>query len=494
VSTGLLNQLESYFSDIDSEQGPVSPDHVAELIDHVREVPTPLPVRTRPRVWIAAAAFAVVLVFVGGLVVLAPFGGDNLAPADQPVPVAPTTAPDVTVTTLPDTVAPSEPPESIDALELEFTGVSVADRHDGPARAIEHGDPPITVDSPVGEITWVRYDSQYPSMVAPLPGGGHVAWDTNLASEAAVVWYTEDGREWLDWSDTETLYADYSVSWIVGDWAMTYPLGQDPAFVDDTLWKRSGGVWSQASLPDGTSRVSRPITSRGMELMAATGGPVDFVIATTDDSVVYYEAPWKPSGNFEPPEGQSNEDSTLSWPTLEVQPNPQGGFVALRWPPLEAWSTSDGYSWVSVDELLPEAPGAYGFASANRNGTLWLEIWSMASEGAPTTFSYRSSTDGVNWIQATPESSPSGGNFMREDHFYYGSQRPVDTPVALFLAYAAHPSYRASLNDGATWVEVPGPPWVAANSYRALEGIYRATEGFLLAADPEEGWIGTFNE
>jgi hypothetical protein len=427
------------------------------------------------------------------LLVLAPFGGDDVAPADQPVPVAPTTAPDVTVTTLSVTVAPSEPPESVDA--LEFTGVAVADRHDGPAPAIEHGEPSITVGSPLGEIAWVRYDSPFPSMVAPLAGGGHVAWDTNLGSDVAVVWYTEDGREWLDWSDTDTLYADYSVSWIVGDWAMTYPLGQDSAFVDDILWRRSGGVWSEVSLPDGTSRVSRPVSSGGMELMAATGGPVDFVIASTGDGAVYYEAPWKSSGNFEPTEDQSTEDETLSWPSLEVQPNPQGGFVALRSPPLEAWTTADGYSWVFVDELLPEDPGVYGFISANRNGTLWLEVWSMASEGAPTTFSHWSSTDGVNWTEADPPAiSSDDRNLVREDHFFYGLQRPITMPVGLIMAYGSHPSYLGSLDGGTTWVDVPGPPWLLPNEYRSLEGLYRATEDFLLAADPKEGWIGTFNE
>jgi hypothetical protein len=35
MNAGLLNQLESYFSEVDADQGPVSSDEVAELIDQV---------------------------------------------------------------------------------------------------------------------------------------------------------------------------------------------------------------------------------------------------------------------------------------------------------------------------------------------------------------------------------------------------------------------------------------------------------------------------
>ena len=460
------------------------------------------------------AAFAVAAVFVLLVVGLVPFlllGSDSpsaVEPTAPPTtgPALPTTsvaaesepqatAPDVPVTTtLPatTTLAPSAP---VAANGLEFTGVSLADRHNGSAPPVEHGGPPITVDSPVGEITWVRYDSsRYPTTVAALPDGGYVAWYGLRGTETAVVWYTEDGQEWLNWSNTDTLYANHRVHWVIGDWAVTYPLGSDPADVADTLWKRSEGVWSQVSLPDGASRVSRPVGSDGMEMMTATGGPVDYVIASTEDGAVYYEAPWKPTGTFELPTGSSTEDTSRSMPTVEIQPNPQGGFVALRWAPLEAWTTSDGYSWVSVDEFPADTPDVYGFAFATFYGTLWLETWSMASEGARTTYSYWSSTDGVNWIQAAPPTSPDGENLLRDVYWFYGAQRWVDTPVAVFMAYATYPSFRASLDNGATWVDVPGPPWVEENSNREMEASYRATEDFLFAVDRKEGWIGTFND
>lgn len=94
-----------------------------------------------------------------------------------------------------------------------------------------------------------------------------------------------------------------------------------------------------------------------------------------------------------------------------------------------------------------------------------------------------------------PGENPGLGHVrVREDRFYDGQNRPVSTPVGLLMSYGSHPSYQASLDDGNTWADVPGSPWVEENDYRGLERIYFATQSFLLAADPKEGWIGHFGE
>jgi hypothetical protein len=85
MSTGLLSQLDAYFSDVDADQGPASPDEVAAFIEGVGDVPAVrTPVRTRSRVWVGVAAFALILALVGGVALLAPFGGSGTDPSDEP--------------------------------------------------------------------------------------------------------------------------------------------------------------------------------------------------------------------------------------------------------------------------------------------------------------------------------------------------------------------------------------------------------------------------
>jgi hypothetical protein len=96
MSSGLLSQLETYFSDLDADQGPVTVDHVADLIEKVRELPAaPLPIRSRPRVWVVAVAAAVVFLVLGAIPLL--FSG----PEAETPPASELT----TVTTLPEDVS-----------------------------------------------------------------------------------------------------------------------------------------------------------------------------------------------------------------------------------------------------------------------------------------------------------------------------------------------------------------------------------------------------
>jgi hypothetical protein len=211
MSAGLLNQLESYFSEVDTDQGPVSPDQVAELIDQVREVvpaPVPVAVRSRSRVWVAAAAFAIVLVLIGGLALIAPFGGDSVAPADQPAPTVPETdepAPTVPRTDVTFTIVPTD--DTTDAvvdlpLDIVWTEITA-------------GDVENPVDDPIGyglqtNVGIAVYGDSYvvPPKVCRL---GACDW---FISDDGLEWRTEpvpvdppDGdTDYFGWVSDETVW------------------------------------------------------------------------------------------------------------------------------------------------------------------------------------------------------------------------------------------------------------------------------------------------
>lgn len=459
-------QIRAY---IDATSEPLT---ATELLREAGQKPAGLAPSRRSSTpgWLIAAAAAIIVLLLGLIPLL--LANDEQTPVTTPsVPVA---------TTQPETVTTTQTPAPVEGSDLELTGVSIADRYNGPAPSIDDGEPPITVDSPLGPITWVRYDSRGPGTVTPLDEGGYVARITCFGCGAPAVWYTDDGREWFDWTDTETLYAGYNVYWLVGDWAMTYPLGKDPALVNDTLWHRSDGTWHEVALPEGTHRVSRPVSSEGVELLTVTGGATDYVITSTDERVIYYQAPWRP---------HTSDESDL-----QIQPKPRGAFAAFSWAPFEIWTSAGGSDWTLVDHNPFDLPDVHGFATANIDDTLWVELWIDTGDGVPTTFSYWSSTDAVNWTEADPPLAPNGENWVREDYFNRGQQRPIDTPVGLIMSIGSNDEFQASLDGGATWVDVSGPPWVEGNDQRGYEGWYQATQDFLLAGDPNEGWIGYFGE
>lgn len=68
MSTGLLSQLDTYYSWVDSAQDPIDPEEIAARINSpVRELAIPIPADTR-RPWVVAvSAAAAVLVLVGGV-------------------------------------------------------------------------------------------------------------------------------------------------------------------------------------------------------------------------------------------------------------------------------------------------------------------------------------------------------------------------------------------------------------------------------------------
>lgn len=198
MSAGLLNQIDAYFSDLDSAQGPVTTDQVADLLDNVREVPVALvPAQRMSRVWVAAAAFAGVIVLVGVVAWLAA-SGNSVPPADEP-----------TVTTTPD----EQVVESY--YELDWTFVP---RSNGlPLYVLEESVTANLVSTPTGLLmihsnsplnthTLLRSADGREWSGEPLPGGKGPAYlrqvgDTFLVVGAGIdrrAFSSIDGTTWSE--------------------------------------------------------------------------------------------------------------------------------------------------------------------------------------------------------------------------------------------------------------------------------------------------------
>lgn len=108
MSRDLLTQLETYFADVDEQQGPVTEAAIADAVVKVRELPppAPAPVRRRPRLWVAAAAAAAVVVAIGVVPLIVGSRNTGAPPATEPsVPI--TTATTTTITEAPEMTTPT---------------------------------------------------------------------------------------------------------------------------------------------------------------------------------------------------------------------------------------------------------------------------------------------------------------------------------------------------------------------------------------------------
>ncbi len=167
MSIGLLSQLETYFSDLDADQGPVTVDHVADLINKVRELPVaPLPIRRSPRVWVVAVAAAVVFLVLGAIPLLFSGPGAEMPPASELT----------TFSTVPEDV--SRTTEAADVTTTPPTNVA------GSAiTSVDRGIPPThTIARPGG---WVAAITMYDNAlwaVVQLPGA-----DTDADPDDAVL-------------------------------------------------------------------------------------------------------------------------------------------------------------------------------------------------------------------------------------------------------------------------------------------------------------------
>jgi len=139
MSHDLLTQLAEYGTYCDERQGTVAADDVIDAV-----MPLPMPTQpTRPRHgWlIAAAAAALVLLVAGGLALLGSFGGDRVAPINEPTATTIPTPTTIPATTLPapEPVAPTTtlatvatapaPPDTFDRLDDALAKAPVYHRY-----------------------------------------------------------------------------------------------------------------------------------------------------------------------------------------------------------------------------------------------------------------------------------------------------------------------------------------------------------------------------
>jgi hypothetical protein len=140
VSRELLDQLGTYFSDIDARQGPVTAEQVSDVMSRVHELPLePVLIRQRPRVWIAVVAAAVVIVAIGIVPLLVGSLPSEVPPATEaqsttsPVAVTSTIAgpaEDTTALQVPPALSPSPPSADgtpLDLAALTWSRVAIPD-------------------------------------------------------------------------------------------------------------------------------------------------------------------------------------------------------------------------------------------------------------------------------------------------------------------------------------------------------------------------------
>ena len=92
MSTTLVDQLETYFAEMEEEHRDTSADRVAGYVDRVREVP-PAPAiqaRRRPSVWVVAAVSVGVALALATLPSLIRATGDDRPPASDITTLLPT--------------------------------------------------------------------------------------------------------------------------------------------------------------------------------------------------------------------------------------------------------------------------------------------------------------------------------------------------------------------------------------------------------------------
>ena len=173
MNTGLLDQLNTYFSDLDSDQGPVTADNVADLLENVRELPpTPVPIRSRPKIWVAMVAAAVTILVVASIPLLFRSGTEEGPPATEPV-TSTTTDVDQTATTT------AELPLVLPAPTVEWRTITF-DGESGPLSS----SPVYTADG-----QFIVYDSSLESDDT----GAVTDLDGDLRT---ILWRSPDGLDW----------------------------------------------------------------------------------------------------------------------------------------------------------------------------------------------------------------------------------------------------------------------------------------------------------
>ncbi len=172
MSQDLLTQLAAYGTYCDERQGPVLAD------DTIVPLPMPIPPTPRRGWLVAVAAAALILIVVGGVTWLKPFG-DSISPTGEPTETIPQTT--IPETTVPATSATTVP-ESATAVPVSPTTVP---------------GPTATAPRAAESLTWTRHEGSVPSGgIQQTPVGLVVTRIVDF--QVPLVYMSLNGFEWTE--------------------------------------------------------------------------------------------------------------------------------------------------------------------------------------------------------------------------------------------------------------------------------------------------------
>ena len=500
MSTGLLNQLEAYYTDVEATHHDVTPDRVAEYTERVRAVPAPQPVtvRTKPKVWVAVAAAAAVILLIAVVPVLMGLIGDDTPPATDPTP-----------TTVPATTTTVDASSNTTLSGTEFIA-DVAGATE--ATAWPNTDALVSADGAAvyGELPlwggWTVQALDLPHTVLGNIGSGEPGF-------AHRYWAFDRGWQCV-WGYS---YATTDEACQVIDETGERPEGliEDP---DEALYVSDDGItWTRTSFPgfegQAVGRVGvnrgRPVVSVGDQRDVAdtrwfegdtVGLRVDY---TTDDGTQWYEFEnvWHPVAElngigvdvrnegfvFSPDDGatvlaaEAPEIGNRSWSTVFAS---QNSFYALLGS--HSWednlitdflllSSADGRDWeIAASPDLPPIPfdGSQVIAHSLPNGNVFLaSTFDSGDEGRnidQRSIAYVSGDSGRTWQPA--EGLPTDRN---------GDPIPINA-----YSVAVVDDWLWLGNGSGGWAATNGTEWMRVGSYVGLDhGVLRSSEGILLPPD-----------
>ncbi|MGI9586530.1 MAG: hypothetical protein ACR2N7_13165, partial [Acidimicrobiia bacterium] len=517
MSVDVVDQLERYYAHVDSVDTPIDVSEVADRLTAVSPLPrSGTQPRSRNAGWVAFAAAAALILIVAlpllwqSLSDPATPGSDtpvslttstqaaDISPSEDAVPTVP--LPEVNDAPVPQ---PSVD-DSVDVIEqvvgiptpIGFTGVGIA-------ATIEPAVGPIVpptvgpLDDPTGTVTWTNYGvpsegpDPYMMTMEELPQGGYLAY----AIMGGLVWYSADGRRWVDVSHVESMYSRF-VEWNTGSLAGTTPdswEARENGTEDDVLWRRGGDWWFELDTPPGSS-FGRAAQAGGRSLIVATtdgGTDVEdkYLIVGSGDEYVYVDAPWTVQAALD---ADDNRQQVQAFGTsngtfaLLVSNYREDDILGSAPDTTELWISEDGIDWSHIGEIPFLARGTTGSWTAETRSGIAVVV--RQTGVGSTSNSYWTSHDGVTWTEADVTEpdlvwipSESAGtltwhNFTPGSEITYGGG----------LIIAGDP-FRYSPDGGSTWLDI-GPaeldgPLVPFSS----NGI----AGELLFSTAKDGlWIG----
>lgn len=417
----LLEQLDAYYSNLDAEQGRITPEQIAARVGRVTELPVNLhATKQRSHIAVAAAAAMVAILAIGSaLIALRPVS-DEPPIATQPEPAVTTVAPEPAITT-----PAAESTLSFEIVE-DFPGTGGVFGFEGPdivaggpgfvAVGVE-GDPDVTNGSSDGvAAVWTSADGtnweQVPYDEAVF--GGEVGYGMQGVTvggpglvavgkgKGAAVWTSVDGSTWERVPHDEAVFGrgGHMASVTTGGPGLV-AVGRDGGrgavwtSIDGSVWTRvpnddsvfdpGSWLWDVASAGPGLVAVGRSGDSRPAIWTSIDG--LSWSRVPHDESLFAY--------------GGWISGVVVGGPgVVAVGTAVEGSQVAA------VWTSTDGIDWIRV----PHDPATFDgegwqtemYDIANSDQGLVAVGWDPGSTRAPVW----TSTDGVTWTRTeiVPES------------------------------------------------------------------------------------------